>query len=601
MPRDENVSRFAITILVSSLIIVGTTAVVPASAASYATPGSVQTTGPVAASTAATLTVDGEPDGDSEYATIQVAVDNATDGDVIRVRPGVYREEVTSRKDVRVVAPNGATLNGSSISGRKTAVTASKTTISGFTITGYTFGVAGDGSVTVIDTVIRNGTGTANSGVSSSPSGASPSLYNVTIAGYQNGIVEYDGATVQNSTIENTDDGIRAVGSTGDWVVRDTVIRDTEKGVNARGSSGNWTVENGTFVGNDISVTGFNSTGNWSVVDSTVRDSDTAGVFAQRSSGDWRLQRSRISNSSVSVAAGRASGNWTVRNTTISRSEVGVSASLARGAWTVRDTRIEESSQSGVFARETSGAWSIVDTVIVGTESTEGIAGDAAVSAVNSTRSWKISRSVFSNDAQHAIDATGAVVEGNATRNWWGDERGPDGNDCVGNVDCSDHLSGLSGRAWFEVSSVDPITVRIGDNVTAHADIENAGDRSATRTVEFRIDGTALAATEVELEPGETTTVEFAGVNTSSLGSGSHTYEVFTDDSSRTATLTVEPRPHESGVSPQVYAAVSDDDGTLSRIDVISMVQLYVGDRPVDGVSLSRVDVLRLVRYYVAQ
>jgi hypothetical protein len=46
-----------------------------------------------------------------DYPTIQSAVNAATDGDTVRVAPGVYREQVlVNSKDIRLVAPAGATI-----------------------------------------------------------------------------------------------------------------------------------------------------------------------------------------------------------------------------------------------------------------------------------------------------------------------------------------------------------------------------------------------------------------------------------------------------------------------------------------------------------
>ncbi|WP_256411348.1 BGTF surface domain-containing protein [Halorubrum rubrum] len=96
--------------------------------------------------------------------------------------------------------------------------------------------------------------------------------------------------------------------------------------------------------------------------------------------------------------------------------------------------------------------------------------------------------------------------------------------------------------ANFEVSDLDPqdVTVTQGDAIDVSATIENTGENSATQTVEFQVDGDAVADQDVELDGGEDTTVEFTDIDTSSLDPGDYEHGVFTDDDSQTATLTVE-------------------------------------------------------------
>ena len=56
---------------------------------------------------------------------------------------------------------------------------------------------------------------------------------------------------------------------------------------------------------------------------------------------------------------------------------------------------------------------------------------------------------------------------------------------------------------------------------------------------------------------------------------------------------------HESGVSQRVFDAVAGGDGSLSRADVLAMVQAYVRGQTVNDVSINRDAVLTLVQYYV--
>jgi len=70
-----------------------------------------------AGSAATTLVVDGDDDGDDEYATIQAAINSATDGDTIEVTSGTYSEELKIDRNITVVASNGATLEAPNVEG----------------------------------------------------------------------------------------------------------------------------------------------------------------------------------------------------------------------------------------------------------------------------------------------------------------------------------------------------------------------------------------------------------------------------------------------------------------------------------------------------
>ncbi|MBX0324347.1 hypothetical protein EGH21_15055 [Halomicroarcula sp. F13] len=96
--------------------------------------------------------------------------------------------------------------------------------------------------------------------------------------------------------------------------------------------------------------------------------------------------------------------------------------------------------------------------------------------------------------------------------------------------------------ASFQVSDLSPtdVTVTQGDVIDVSATVENTGEQTATQTVEFRLDGTTIASQDVELEPGESTTVSFENIDTSGLDTGEYTHGVYTEDDSATATLTVE-------------------------------------------------------------
>ncbi|MFC5368852.1 DUF7282 domain-containing protein [Salinirubrum litoreum] len=130
--------------------------------------------------------------------------------------------------------------------------------------------------------------------------------------------------------------------------------------------------------------------------------------------------------------------------------------------------------------------------------------------------------------------------------------------------------------ASFDVSNLDaPATATAGDAIDVSADVTNTGEQAGTQTVEFRLDlnqdGTlaedeTLTSQEVSLDPGETTTVTFADLDTTGL-SGEYAHGVFTDDDSATATIAVE----EPAPTADVTFENQTTDGTTVVVDSVTM------------------------------
>ncbi|AXG08072.1 hypothetical protein DU500_07370 [Haloplanus rubicundus] len=139
--------------------------------------------------------------------------------------------------------------------------------------------------------------------------------------------------------------------------------------------------------------------------------------------------------------------------------------------------------------------------------------------------------------------------------------------------------------AFFEVSDLNPqdVTVTQGDSITITATVENTGDLTANQTVEFRVGGNAVASQPVELSGGENTTVTFENVSTASLDSGSYTHGVYTEDSSQTATLTVESSGNNGGNGEtsfqDVLVTIQDyNNGNASFQEVLQTIADYNAD-----------------------
>ncbi len=129
--------------------------------------------------------------------------------------------------------------------------------------------------------------------------------------------------------------------------------------------------------------------------------------------------------------------------------------------------------------------------------------------------------------------------------------------------------------ANFQVSNLSaPATATQGDAVDVSTDVTNDGGQGATQSVEFRLDAEGdgfgddddvVISQDVQLEPGESTTVEFTGIGTDGLEAGDYAHGVFAENDSETATLSVEEPDDGKGEGPPAIGdfenAPTDPDG----------------------------------------
>lgn len=121
-------------------------------------------------------------------------------------------------------------------------------------------------------------------------------------------------------------------------------------------------------------------------------------------------------------------------------------------------------------------------------------------------------------------------------------------------------VGSTAGAADFQVSNVQPdgANVTQGDLINVTADVENIGGQDGTQTVGFRLDtntdGSLDASEElvnksVQIDAGNSTTVEFTNIDTSVLPNSTVTYDhgVFSQDDNATATITVEAQTPTQG------------------------------------------------------
>ncbi len=208
-----------------------------------------------------------------------------------------------------------------------------------------------------------------------------------------------------------------------DGAVLDGRNREGDAGVVIGGSAAP-TVRGFTFVGHTVAVAARGTAGDWTVRNVTIADADRVGVHAARSTGDWRLREATLSGTTgVAVGAFGSRGDWTVSRVSITGTDgVAVNAREATGDWQITDTEINATTAGGTL----STAWA-----------------GTAVYAGDTTGTWGIEGSAFTDNASPVIDATDAAG-GEATQNFWADstseENAPPDGTCVGAVDCSGAL-----------------------------------------------------------------------------------------------------------------------------------------------------------------
>ena len=316
-------------------------------------------------------------DGSTNYASIQNAVNNATAGDVIEVKGGTYREEVTVNKSIDLVAGSGdVILNGSTL-----------------------------------------------------PSGADG--INITTGNTV-------GPTIDGFAITGYEDAVDARNTAGDWTLVNTTVDDAVFGISAFESTGNWTIQNATVTGGSFGVDASVSSGEWEIANTTVRNASNAGIAAEDGTGNGTVYNTTVTNSSIGIEITLSDGDVMITESTFTNNSIGVSAKSTTGEWTIEESRIHNNSVEG-------------------------------------------------------LNATGAVIDGNALYNYWGAPDGPSGlfdgsgDAAFGEVEISPYytdeaLTDLTGVRVdanpivnTTVSSVTPSAVGINetDEFTVNMTIEN--------------------------------------------------------------------------------------------------------------------------------
>jgi PGF-pre-PGF domain-containing protein len=239
----------------------------------------------VTVSPATTDTLLVSPGTNGDYSTIDAAVENASTGATIEVRPGTYRGTVDVSKSITLVAPNGATLDG--------GVTPDRT-----------LPVAPNRSAAAIEI----------------GDDASPTIEGFTIRNYDAAAIYAFGTTedwtLRNTTIHDTTIGVGASGSDGAWRLDGVRIRSVTSPVYADDSTGAFAIRDTVLRSNRLALVTTNATGDWTLRNTTIRNTNGTAVYAANTTGKWSIHGSTIAgndrgiNATGAAPAGNASRNW---------------------------------------------------------------------------------------------------------------------------------------------------------------------------------------------------------------------------------------------------------------------------------------------------
>ncbi|WP_167879286.1 S-layer protein domain-containing protein [Methanococcoides vulcani] len=274
------------------------------------------------------ITVDDS--GGQDYATIQAAVGNATDGDTILVYPGTYTENVYVNKELTFISQSGnpfdTIVQAADPNNHVFYVTADNVTICGFNVTGATggFGIGLGGLEGC--TIAGNSLSNNDYGIWLGQS-INNTLSSNIVSNNSWGIVLFDSSdnnTLSNNTASsNNGDGIY-LDSSSDNMLGSNIVSNNDYGIVLFDSSGNNTLSNNIVSNNGDGIWLFGSSGN-NTLSNNIVSNNGGGIWLFGSSGNNTLSNNTASsNSEAGICLFGSSNNTLNDNTASSNSEAGI-------------------------------------------------------------------------------------------------------------------------------------------------------------------------------------------------------------------------------------------------------------------------------------
>ncbi|MBZ6494062.1 surface glycoprotein [Natrinema longum] len=156
-------------------------------------------------------------------------------------------------------------------------------------------------------------------------------------------------------------------------------------------------------------------------------------------------------------------------------------------------------------------------------------------------------------------------------------------------------IEGVEAPEGFAVSDLAaPADAAQGDTITVTANVTNTGAESSTNTVDYTFDGAVVDSTDVTLDAGESTTVEFEYTVDAEAGDYEHGVSTSLNDQTATLTVTENDGNNDFDVSQydtndngqidinEVLTAIQDNNnGDIGTTDVLTVLQAYNTDQEV--------------------
>ena len=276
-------------------------------------------------------------DGSGDYTVIQNAVDNATDGDKIKVESGTYSESIDVSKNVDIVAPNGATISPSSNAVSAVALT--------------------DGTESRLVNLSIEGTNSI--GLDARSSTGDWTAKNIEITGFRFGVT--------------------ALGSKGDWVINNSKIENSNRrGIAPETSEGNWTIKSSII--RNVSGIGIDASRiDAGLIKDTVVENITQpnrydgwGIMIRDTSGDWIIDNVTVKNTKrdgINAGDTNATHDPVIRDTrVIDTADEGIDIADSKSGFLITGSTIQDTGpgkyKNAIRIEETEGDWTIQDTVI---------------------------------------------------------------------------------------------------------------------------------------------------------------------------------------------------------------------------------------------
>jgi hypothetical protein len=355
-------------------------------------------------------------DGSGDYTSIQNAVDNATEGEKIRVESGTYEQHTEVDKNVTLYAPNGATISNTSAVVSKYGRVDVR---SGFQIYGdFTPTISG---FTLIDWQRAISAGGANAGFT---------VDNTEVVGGNCGICAAGTPgnwTVQNSTIDVDYDeaAISGYDSSGSWSIKNTTISNGQ--ILADLSSGNPLIQNVEYRAFEEGIDFDDAPGSPTIRNVTFENSTGEAIEIDNSSGYVTISNVTVQDleqgSEDAITADKSSGTIDVSNIHIQTVRNGIDAEKSTSKWSINNITVQDTEGDGIDASNSTGNWIV-------REGEFRNMGDKSIDVIDSEGSWQIHQSILTGGSEGTLDAWDAKRMINASHNYWGAADGPSETFC---------------------------------------------------------------------------------------------------------------------------------------------------------------------------